>query len=109
EVAADGGVTHSLAVDGKAVISPSPVGFAGGRFAGVERREEDSVWKPVWGKRAVVPDRYREALVDLGSYQLKARDYDDGVAFRYVFPGQTPTGAEATAFNFSDECGASYY
>src|SRR2546425_757831 len=42
EVAADGGVTHALAIDGNPVISPSPVGFAGGRFAGVKRHEENS-------------------------------------------------------------------
>ena len=58
--------------------------------AGVKRRAENSVWKPVWGKRAVVPDRYREAAIDLGSYQIKARAYDEGVAFRYVFPGAKP-------------------
>lgn len=109
EVAADGGVTHELAVDGKPVISPSPVGFAGGRFAGVTRRSEKSIWKPVWGKRTEVPDRYREATIDLGSYQLQARAYDDGVAFRYVFPGAKPTGAEATAFNFAGDYTAWYY
>ncbi|MEO5913774.1 MAG: glycoside hydrolase family 97 catalytic domain-containing protein [Luteolibacter sp.] len=109
EVAADGDVTHSLAVDGKPVISPSAVGFAGGHFASVERRVENSVWKPVWGKRAVVPDRYREATINLGSYQLKARAYDEGVAFRYVFSGPKPTDAEATAFNFADDYTAWYY
>jgi len=109
EVAADGGVTHALAVDGKPVITPSPVGFVGGRFVGVTRRVENSVWKPVWGKRSVVPDCYREATIDLGSYQLKARAYDDGVAFRYVFPGAKPTGTEATAFLFAGDYTAWYY
>jgi alpha-glucosidase len=109
EVASDGGVTHSLAVDGKTVISPSPVGFAGGRFSGVKRRAENSVWKPVWGKRSVVPDRYREATLDLGGYQLVARAYDEGIAFRYVFPGPKPTGAEATTFNFAGDYTAWYF
>jgi alpha-glucosidase len=109
EVAADGTVTHSLALDGKPLISPSPVGFVGGRFVGVKHRAENTVWKPVWGKRAVVPDRYREATLDLGAYQLKARAYDEGVAFRYVFPTQKPTGAEATAFNFAGDYTAWYY
>jgi alpha-glucosidase len=109
EVAADGAVTHALALDGKPLISPSPVGFAGGRFVGVKRRAENTVWKPVWGKRTVVPDRYREATLDLGVYQIQARAYDEGVAFRYVFPGQKPTGAEATAFNFAGDYTAWYY
>jgi len=109
EIAADGGVTHSLAVDGQPVIAPSPVGFAGGRFAAVKRRSENSVWKPVWGKRATVPDRYREATLDLGGYQIQARAYDDGVAFRYVFPGKKPDGAEATTFHFAGDYTAWYY
>ncbi|MEO7934448.1 MAG: glycoside hydrolase family 97 catalytic domain-containing protein [Chthoniobacterales bacterium] len=109
EVAADGAVTHALALDGKPLISPSPAGFSGGRFVGVTRRAENSVWKPVWGKRTVVTDRYREATIDLGAYQLKARAYDEGVAFRYVFPGQKPTGAEATAFHFAGDYTAWYY
>ena len=109
EVAADGGITHALAVDGNPVISPSPVGFAGGHYSGVERRVENSVWKPVWGKRSEVPDRYSEATINLGSYQLKARAYDEGVAFRYVFSETKPTGAEATAFNFAGDYTAWYY
>jgi alpha-glucosidase len=103
EVSPDGAVTHALAVDGKAVIRSSRVGFAGGRLAGVTRREEDSVWHPVWGKRASVPDRYREVTLDLGAYQLQARAYDDGVAFRYAFPNGRPAGAENTAFTFAGD------
>ena len=109
DIADDGGVTHALALDGQPLIAPSPVGFAGGRFAGVTRRAEKSVWKPLWGKRAVVPDRYREATIDLGAYRLQARAYDDGVAFRYVFPGSQPRGAEATAFRFAGDYTAWYY
>ncbi len=103
EVAPDGAVTHALAVAGHAVIGPSPVGFAGGRFAGVTRRSVDTVWRPVWGKRAVVPERYQEATLDLRTYQLQARAYDDGVAFRYLFPAGVPTAAEATAFGFAGD------
>ncbi|BET67801.1 glycoside hydrolase family 97 protein [Opitutales bacterium ASA1] len=103
EIAADGAVTHALSVDGIPTIVPSPVGFVGGRFLGAERRSEDTVWKPVWGKRATVPDRYHEATLDLGAYHIQARAYDDGVAFRYVFPGEMPAGAEATHFVFAGD------
>jgi alpha-glucosidase len=103
QVAADGSVTQALTVDGKPVILPSPVGFAGGHFVGMKQSIGNTVWKPVWGKRAVVPDRYRQAIIDLGSYQLQARAYDEGVAFRYVFPGAKPTGAESTAFHFAGD------
>jgi len=103
EVASDGSVTHALAVDGKPMILPSPVGFTGGHFAGMKRGIGNTVWKPVWGKRSVVPDRYREAIIDLGTYQLQARAYDEGIAFRYVFPGQKPTSAENAAFRFAGD------
>lgn len=111
EVAADGAVTHALEFNGQPLIAPSPVGFSGGRFAGATRREEKSVWKPVWGKRSEVPDHYREATLDLGTYRLQARAYDDGVAFRYVFPGsgEKPNGTEATAFHFAGDYTAWYY
>jgi len=104
DVAANGSVTHALTVDGKPVIAPSPVGFAGGHLFGVKRTLENSVWKPVWGKRAVVPNRYREATLDFGTYQLQARVYNEGAAFRYVFAdGKKPTGVEATAFHFAGD------
>jgi alpha-glucosidase len=109
EVGADGSVTHALSAGGKPIILPSPVGFAGGRFVGVKRSFGNTVWKPVWGKRSEVPDRYREATIDLGSYQLQARAYDEGVAFRYLFPKQKPAGAEATAFRFAGDYTAWYY
>jgi len=109
EISADGGVTHALAVNGTPVVAPSPVGFSGGHFSSVKRRAENSVWKPIWGKRSVVPNRYREATIDLGSYQLQARAYDDGIAFRYVFSGMKPTGTESTSFNFSNDYTAWYY
>lgn len=105
----DGAVTHALTFDGKPLIDPSPVGFVGGHFAGVKRRVENSVWKPVWGKRSVVPDRYREATIDLGTYRLQARAYDEGVAFRYLFTDEKPTGRESTAFHFAGDYTAWYY
>lgn len=48
------------------------------------------------GKRLIVDDHYRELVLDLVEenpqerhWQLIARAYDDGVAFRYRFPKQT--------------------
>ncbi len=107
----DGSVRHALAVDGEAVVAPSAVGFAGGRFGGVVRSAQDAVWRPVWGKRAVVPDRFRAASIDLGTYRIEARAYDDGVAFRYSFPdgAERPQGAEATDFTFAGDYLAWYY
>ena len=68
----------------------------------------DTVWKPVWGKRAVVPDLFHELTLDLKSYRLVARAYDDGVAFRYELPAGKATG-ELTQFNFAGDYTAWFY
>ena len=98
-------VTYSLQADGKALIQASPVGYEGGALAGVKQRKVDSVWKPVWGKRASVPDRYNEVTLDLTTYRLVARAYDDGVAFRCL----GGSGAERTQFCFAGDYTAWFY
>ncbi len=104
--ACDGGrVSYSLQADGKALIQASPVGYEGGALAGVARRSADSVWKPVWGKRASVPERYNEVTLDLTAYRLVARAYDDGVAFRCL----GGSGAERTQFCFAGDYTAWFY
>jgi len=65
-----------------------------------------SVWKPVWGKRKNVPDHYNQVIIDLTSYQIKVRVYNDGMAFRYE--GLT-SEKEFTEFNFADNYSAWYY
>jgi alpha-glucosidase len=107
--AENGRLLHSLEADGRLLIDPSPLGFAGGRPAGVTRRGHNSEWRPLWGKRAVVPDRFREATLDLTSYRVIARAYDDGVAFRYEFPQDFKGGDEQTAFHFSGDFTAWFY
>jgi len=101
----NGRVTYSLQADGKSLIQASPVGFEGGALADVKRRSVDAVWKPVWGKRAIVPERFNEVTLDLTSYRLVARAYDDGVAFRCL----GGAGAERTQFAFAGDFTAWFY
>ena len=101
----NGRVTYSLQADGKSLIQASPVGFEGGALADVKRRSVDAVWKPVWGKRAAVPERFNEVTLDLTSYRLVARAYDDGVAFRCL----GGAGAERTQFAFAGDFTAWFY
>ena len=98
-------VTYSLQADGRTLIRASPVGYQGGVLAGVTRHSADSVWKPVWGKRASVPERYNEVTLDLTGYRLVARAYDDGVAFRCL----GGSGAERTQFCFAGDYTAWFY
>lgn len=53
----------------------------------------DTTWKPLFGERAVIPDRYNQATLhmsrhDESKYRLdvQVRAYDEGVAFRYFLP-----------------------
>lgn len=74
----------------------------------------DTSWKPVYGERDKIPDRYRELTLTLqdtlningrekGEMQLIVRAYDEGIAFRYFFSESTRTqiveiGQEDTHF-----------
>lgn len=101
-----------------------------------ERKKVNTVWKPAWGKRAVVPDRYQELTLrlrlkkaDLGTvgaadgasddgataatFHLVARAYNDGVAFRYEVPAGSSLSetvdSELTAFRFAGDYTAWFY
>ncbi len=94
-------------------------------FTGTERRTNDETWRPVYGERAEVRDRYNELTLkfrkggDEGAHQdgydkrrnyfmnIIVRAYNEGVALRYHFPEATNglflhiTG-EQTAFTFPE-------
>ena len=53
----------------------------------------DNTWKPLYGERSKVRDRYNAATLHLskkdGSFyrlDIEVRAYDEGIAFRYFFP-----------------------
>jgi alpha-glucosidase len=122
---ADGGVpTYAIAGPAGPLVLPSALGLVTNRNGGgstdwmgglqvVKSRREtvDATWKPVWGERAEIPDRYhaltidlRHAAADHGIMQLQVRAYDEGIAFRYFFPESLKTqvlefAAERTEFN----------
>lgn len=109
-------VTHH----GKPVVLDSRLGFeavdqtknllAGFQLNGTRERSEDGSWKPVYGERAVIPDRYRELLVQLrhkvtaARIDLVLRAYDEGAALRYEFPApKRATDPQPTTFTFTAE------
>ncbi len=101
----DGRLSYSFKADGRELLKDSPLGFDGGSFSGASRRSVDTTWKPLWGKRAVVPDRFNELTLDMKTYKLVARAYDDGVAFRYA----GGAGPEQTGFRFAGDYTAWFY
>ena len=108
---AGGQPTWTFQADGRTLIGPSPFGLAGvdaPALVGSKRRSVNTTWKPVWGKRAVVPDVFNELTLDLKTYRLVARAYDDGVAFRYEVPSGGATN-ELTRFCFAGDYTAWFY
>ena len=76
----------------------------------------NSVWKPLWGKRAVVPDKYNEMKLSFvneakssDALEVVARAYNEGVAFRYVSPQDAGSALELTTFNFAGDYTAWFY
>ena len=130
-VAEEGGWAYSLAADSRTLIGPSALGMAAGTnvsapgpgwsLASSSRFVSNSVWKPAWGKRTVVPDRFNELTLNLvgptsaplRSLQVVARAYDDGVAFRYVIPASESGGViatrELTRYQFAEDYTAWFY
>ena len=99
--AAAAGLAYSVTLGGQAVIEASrlslvlddgapPLALS---IVGHRRSRRAADWKPLYGERAVVPDRFEALNVDLASpgprgrrLSIELRAYDEGVAFRYSFP-----------------------
>lgn len=100
-----GGVpSYSLTYKGKTVIKPSTLGLElkddkkslldGFSVIDTQTATFDETWTPVWGELSRIRNHYNELLVTLrqqGTNRLMAirfRLFDDGLGFRYEFPGQ---------------------
>ena len=116
-----GEMVYSFKAGNKLIIDDSSLGFidvnndvsmpsSEWTVEGVYNHQVDTVWTPVWGKRAVVPEKYNELQIQLGTksgsvdkMKIVTRVYNDGIAFRYEVPqdgGKMDNPSEITAFNF---------
>lgn len=101
--AENGQVAYSVEFNGQPIIAESRLGveLAGGAFSGAlevthtETSSFDETWKPVWGQFSEYRNHYNQLTLDLAeveapkrTMQVILRAYDDGIAFRYVFPEQ---------------------
>ena len=127
----DGRLSYSFKAGVRQFINDSPLGYVVNNHKTIPsqgwllnkstQKSVNSVWKPIWGKRAVVPDQYNELCLDLkgadadvlNSLRLEARAYDDGVAFRYSIPTEvkiwSAASAELTRYNFAGDYTAWFY
>ncbi len=95
---------YEVSYDDKSVIKPSQLGFMLKDYGGInsnvsiiqsDTSSYDQTWQPVWGEVKNIRNHYKQLAVHL---QQKAapnlllniifRVFEDGVAFRYEFPGQ---------------------
>lgn len=91
-----GSLSYQVSFGGQPLILQSALGVEGWQqsfvLKRVERKEQDSNWKPVYGERALVKDKYREASFVLWRHNqarqqmnLQVKAFNEGLAFRYVF------------------------
>ena len=97
---ADGQPEYAVSFQGEEIIKPSTMGFElldgstiakGFKIDKVTHSSADSYWVPVWGENDSIRDHYNAmtvAMTDEAGVKLNIefRVYDDGAAYRYVFP-----------------------
>ena len=126
----NGQLTYTFTANGAQLVDKSMMGFtteaegtipdSSWTVARVTERKIRDEWRPLWGKREVVPDHFNELTVTLcrkggspDSLEIVARAYNDGVAFRYCIPSgsncDTTSANELTEYNFADDYTAWYY
>ena len=101
----DGAPTYKVDFNGKSVIKPSTLGFElvdapalldGFKLDSVSHGSFDETWAPVWGESDSIRNHYNDMTVYLSQangeekrlMNIAFRAYDEGVAFRYIFPEQ---------------------
>ncbi|WP_460947537.1 glycoside hydrolase family 97 protein [Spirosoma daeguense] len=106
-------------------LKTNPISYGGSdwyknlRVLRTEKRSQKTSWTPVAGERSSIPDVFNELVVTLqstnpnrkGTFQIVARAYDEGVAFRYQFPEDISTqilefADELTSFNLPPDAQA---
>jgi alpha-glucosidase len=118
-----GSLFYSLSFKHKDVVLRSRLGIVtvdlpawvdGFTLVGDARRAVDEMWKPIYGERGSVRDRYYECTIDLikdrdssKTLQVIIRTYNEGVAFCYSFPENLSTSVlhikdERTEFAFEE-------
>ena len=111
---------YDVVKDGKAVLSACPMGFMmqdgnlteGFELMKLQTGSLDETWETVWGEERFIRNHYKELQLCLRHESGRRMDicfrvFDDGFAFRYVFPEQEEDSvvimSEETAYRFANE------
>ena len=108
----------------KQIVSPSQMGFVfkdqdslknNFEIVGTKESTYDNTWTQVWGEKSEIRNHYNQLTVNLQEKEnqkrklnIEFRAFDDGVAFRYVFPEQGMKDSifimdELTEYNLTDD------
>jgi alpha-glucosidase len=106
------------------VLTPSDMGFllknndnfsTNFEVVDVKNSTFDETWEQVWGEKKKIRNHYNQMVVMLQQknaekrkLEIQFRAYDDGVAFRYVYPNQGTKDSifimdEKTTFNLKED------
>ena len=113
---------YAVNFDGEDIVKTSTMGFElidGYKIAEnfkidkVERSSSDSYWKPVWGENDSIRDNYNTMTVSMTDaagikMDIEFRVYDDGAAFRYIFPEQAAKTIQIKEENTQMAMGGDY-
>ena len=113
---------YAVNFDGEDIVKTSTMGFElidGSKIAEnfkidkVERSSSDSYWKPVWGENDSIRDNYNTMTVSMTDaagikMDIEFRVYDDGAAFRYIFPEQAAKTIQIKEENTQMAMGGDY-
>lgn len=93
-------LSYSVSYKGNLVVLPSSLGIKanldwkeGLSIDDAKRFSTDTTWTPVYGERSQIRDHFESLVLSLSKsgtkdkLKLEVRAYDEGVAFRYCFPG----------------------
>lgn len=118
-----GGIGYSVYRDGEVLIETSPLGFEttdgelkeGFELKAVEHYPFDEIWETVWGEERLIADHHNTMIVHLKHadsmlLDIEFRVFNDGFAFRYIFPEQEKQKIvitdELTAYSFKQDAEA---
>ena len=110
---------YKVSRSGEDIIKPSRMGFTfkgeNSSFGPLElvaadTTSTDETWKQVWGEKQEIRNHFNQLSLDLRetgnarrNLKIEFRAFDDGIAFRYIYPQQGEAGLvimdELTEFN----------
>ncbi|MBN8577846.1 MAG: glycoside hydrolase family 97 protein [Cytophagales bacterium] len=116
-------LSYQINYKGKVVIKPSQLGFKLNKpnvilshfdVVTVDSLVYNEAWTPVWGEVNKINNHYKEITITLAdksphaiTFKVVFRVYDEGVGFRYEFPGQVNkyliVGDELTQFSLAGD------